>query len=171
MEEQRAETKNGTVERLSRAQLSPEEDHVGKAILKAFAKKGKAPSLEEVAQTLGLPLALVQEACRRLAAHDLIVWQDDEARLLSAYPFSGMATAHQMCIDGHTLLYAMCAIDVLGIPFMLDQGASIQPACFFCHTSVYVEIRGGLLQGADPSTLVVWSSERESAVGRRCAAR
>jgi len=77
MKEQRAKIRNGIVERVSRAQLTPEEDHIRKAILKAFAREGKAPSIEEVAQTLGFPSAFVREVCRRLAAHDLIVWKDD----------------------------------------------------------------------------------------------
>jgi hypothetical protein len=71
MKEQRAKIRNGIVERVSRAQLTPEEDHIRQAILKAFAREGKAPSIEEVAQTLGFPSAFVREVCRRLAAHDL----------------------------------------------------------------------------------------------------
>lgn len=161
MDERRAGTRNGIVERLRRADLSPEDDEFRKAILLAFATEGEAPSVEDVAQTLGLPSALVQQACGRLASYDLIIWKDDEARLLSAYPFSGVPTAHQVLIDGRRPLYAMCAIDALGIPFMIGQGARIRSTCFFCHTPVSIEIRGGLLQGAEPSTLVVWSSERE----------
>lgn len=54
----------------------------------------------------------------------------------------------------------MCAIDALGIPFMLDQGA-IASSCFSCQKPVKVEIHDGLLQQADPSMTVVWFSERE----------
>jgi hypothetical protein len=100
-------------------------------------------------------------ACRTLAASDLILWQDETMHIVSAYPFSGGPTAHQVQIGGHTTLYAMCAIDALGIPFMLGQGASIRSACFGCHTPVTVDIDGGLLHRAAPSTIVVWSSERE----------
>ena len=154
-------TRNGIAERLRSAGLSPQEDAVRKSILKAFANEGKAPSVPQLVHALGLPLAPVLAACRMLAARDLIVWREDERHIVSAYPFSGVPTAHQVRLTGRPTLYAMCAIDALGISFMLNHGVRIRSACFFCHQPVTVEIDGGLLQRAAPSTLVVWVSERE----------
>jgi Alkylmercury lyase len=161
MTEPRGGTRNDIVERLARAQLSSREDDTRRAILRAFAKEGSAPHLQDVAHVLGLPIEPVREACRTLARHDLILWREDEARIISAYPFSGVPTAHQVLIDGGNALYAMCAIDALGIPFMLGQGVCIRSACFFCQQPVTVEVHGGSLQGASPPTTVVWFSERE----------
>jgi len=154
MPEHRRERRN-IAERLSSAGLSLQEDAVRKAILKVFADQGKTPSVQELAHALGLPLAPVLAACRTLAAADLIVWQDATTQIVSAYPFSGSQTAHAVLLGAHTTRYAMCAIDVLGIPFMLGQGACIRSACFFCRTPVTMDIADGLLQGATPSTLVV----------------
>jgi hypothetical protein len=43
------------------------------------------------------------------------------------YPFSGSPTAHAVWIGNNSQpVYAMCALDALGIPFMLDQAATIQ---------------------------------------------
>jgi hypothetical protein len=161
MKERRVGTRNGIVDRLARAGLSREEDKVRTAILKAFAKDGKAPSVHELAHGLMLPVAQVIEDCRTLGAHDLIIWRDEDARIVSAYPFSGSPTAHQVFMEGHTSVYAMCAIDSLGIPCMLGQGGSIRSACFFCHKPVRVDIQDGRLQGAQPSTTVLWSSDRD----------
>jgi hypothetical protein len=165
MQEHQRQRRN-VAERLSSAGLSLQEDTVRKAILTAFADEGKAPSVQDLAHTLGLPHAPVLAACRTLAAADLIVWQDDTTHIVSAYPFSGNQTAHQVLMGGHTTRYAMCAIDALGIPFMLGQGAHIRSVCFFCQTPVTVDIVEGLLQGASPSTLVVWLSEEDG----RCVA-
>ncbi|HSX79279.1 MAG TPA: alkylmercury lyase family protein, partial [Candidatus Saccharimonadia bacterium] len=123
--------------------------------------EGQSPSMQGLARTLGLPLASVRAACRTLAAADLIVWQDDKAHIVSAYPFSGSQTAHEVLLGGHTTRYAMCAIDALGMPCMLGQAACIHSACFFCHTPVTIDIAGGLLQEVAPSTLVVWFSEQD----------
>jgi Alkylmercury lyase len=154
-------TRHNIVERLAQAELSPEENDLRKAILTAFAEGGRAPSVHEVAHTLARPVGEVLAGCQKLAADDLIVWKEDEARILSAYPFSGVPTAHQVLIDGGNRLYAMCAIDALGIPFMLGQGARIRSTCFFCQQPVTVDVRGGSLQGAFPLTTAVWFSERE----------
>jgi len=160
MPEHRRERRN-IAERLSSAGLSLQEDAVRKAILKVFADQGKTPSVQELAHALGLPLAPVLAACRTLAAADLIVWQDATTQIVSAYPFSGSQTAHAVLLGAHTTRYALCAIDALGIPFMLGQGACIRSACFFCRTPVTMDIADGLLQGATPSTLVVWLSEQD----------
>ena len=101
-------------------------------------------------------------ACRLpLAAADLVVWQDEHAAIVSAYPFSERQTAHQVLLGGNTTRYAMCAIDALGMPCMLGQGAHIRSTCFFCARPVTVDIAEGLLDRASPSTLVVWRSERD----------
>jgi alkylmercury lyase-like protein len=122
---------------------------------------GTAPSVCEVAQALGLPIEHVLTGFQKLAESDLIVSKEGKARLLSAYPFSGVSTAHQVLTDAGTPLYTMCAIDALGIPFMLGQGASVRSACFFCQQLVRVDIAGGLLQRSYPSTSIVWFSERD----------
>ena len=64
----------GIAGRLSRAGLSLQEDSVRKAILKTFADEGHAPSVQDLAHTLRVPLASVHAACRTLGAADLIVW-------------------------------------------------------------------------------------------------
>ncbi|HXH13541.1 MAG TPA: organomercurial lyase [Alphaproteobacteria bacterium] len=160
-QQRRIGTRNGMVERLARARLTLREDDIRKAILKRFAENGRAPSVSEVAQALDLPAEGVLTGLRTLAAHDLLIWAEDETRIVSAYPFSGVPTAHQVFIDGDRPLYAMCAIDALGIPFLLGRGARIRSACFFCGTPVIVEVHEGALTRADLPSAVVWLSERE----------
>jgi alkylmercury lyase-like protein/IclR-like helix-turn-helix domain-containing protein len=148
-------------ERLSSAGLNPQEDAVRKAILTAFAATGKAPAVQDLARALSLSRTSVLALCRTLAAADLIVWQDDKAHIVSAYPFSGSQTAHEVLLRGHTKRYAMCAIDALGMPLMLGQEAHIRSTCYFCGTPVTVNIAEGLLQGVSPSALAVWLSEQD----------
>ena len=94
MQEHQRKSRKSIAERLSSADLNPQEDTVRKAILLAFADEGHAPSVQDLVRTLSLPLASVLTACRTLATADLIVWQDDKAHIVSAYPFSGSQTAH-----------------------------------------------------------------------------
>lgn len=141
--------------------MSRQEDNVRESILKAFAKEGKAPRVAEIAHASGLSQEEVLRICRKLAEKDLIVWEEGKGQILGAYPFSGLPTAHQVRTEGGTTIYAMCAVDALGIPFMLGQGAAIESSCFSCQRPVKVEIQEGLIRQADPSTTVVWFSERD----------
>lgn len=159
MQEHQRERSTGVVDRLRRAGLSLQEDALRKAILRAFANDGHAPSVQNLAHALRLPLASVLAACRTLARHDLIVWKGHEARIVSAYSFSGLPTTHQVLMESQTTLYAMCAVDALGIPCVLDQGARIRSACFFCHTPVRVDVQDGRIRrtALDPRRLVLGS--------------
>jgi hypothetical protein len=161
MTEPHGGTRNDIVARLARAQLGRKEDDARKAILRGFAEEGRAPNVHELAHVLGVAVESVREACRTLAGHDLLVWRDDEMCIVSAYPFSRLPTAHQVLIEGDRTLYAMCAIDALGIPFMLGQGGRIRSSCFFCQKPAQVDIQDGKVSEAKPSTLVVWLSERD----------
>lgn len=161
MQELQDRIRNSIVERLARAHLSPQEHAIRKAILTAFAQGGPAPGVPEVALALGLTLEDVRAGFRRLADADLIVWTEVEARIRSAYPFSGIPTAHRVLLDGRTRLYALCAIDALGIPVMLKQGVRIDSTCFVCHTPVTVAVHASALHSVFPLRTVVWYSEQD----------
>ena len=67
---------------------------------------------------------LFEPALRRLAREDLVHHDPATGAILVAYPFSGRSTAHQVRFDGREV-YAMCAIDALGIAPMLDEAVEI----------------------------------------------
>src|SRR5258708_2315653 len=89
-------------------------------ILRTFAQTGNPPSLETLISAMNLPDASTGEhylteievgGCISLAAIP--------RQILSAYPFSAVSTAHRVTV-GDLEVYAMRAIDALGMPFMLD---------------------------------------------------
>lgn len=59
-----------------------------------------------------------------LVDSDLIA-VSSEGNVVAAYPFSGHQTAHRVELESGPPLYAMCAIDALGIPFMLGANARV----------------------------------------------
>jgi hypothetical protein len=50
----------------------------------------------------------------------------------------------------------MCAIDALGMPFMLRRDAEIRSLCVHCGEEVQIQIHAGQLKGHRPQRLVVW---------------
>ncbi len=60
----------------------------------------------------------------RFDAEDLVHFDGATSEILVAYPFSGRPTAHRVRIDGREV-YAMCAIDALGMAPMFGEKIAI----------------------------------------------
>lgn len=55
-----------------------------------------------------------------------LIQADGDGRLTVAYPFSAQPTRHRVTLNAGRSYYAMCAIDALGIPYMLDERGEVQ---------------------------------------------
>ena len=148
--------------RLAQANLSDLEDRARRYILWYFADTGRAPRLSELQRELQLPAEEDAAAIlARLHDADLIVYDADTTRIAAAYPFSGEPTGHRVEIGDRTL-HALCAIDALGIPFMLDAPGVIRSGCFWCHAPIGVHVEGGVVAAHWPASVVAWYHEKDS---------
>ena len=105
--------------------LDPAEKAVQQAILRAFAATGQPPAagdLEPVAGRFG------QSAAQTLTAlHDLdAIRLTPSGRIRAAYPFSAAPTRHRVHLGNGASVYAMCAIDALGMSAMLGTDTRIE---------------------------------------------
>ncbi|MEX2557930.1 MAG: alkylmercury lyase family protein [Actinomycetota bacterium] len=92
-------------------------------ILKSFGA-GTPPDPDELADAASRFELAVEPALERLLQFDLVHHDPATGAILVAYPFSGRPTAHRVRLDGHEV-YAMCAIDALGIAPMLGEPIEI----------------------------------------------
>ncbi len=148
--------------RLARARLSEAEDRARRYILWHFADTGEAPGLGELRRKLQL-LSEADAAAilTKLGAADLIVYEPATAGITAAYPFSSEPTGHRVEI-GNRRLHALCAIDALGIPFMLDASGVIHSGCFWCQAPVRVHVEAGRISTHWPASVVAWYPEKDS---------
>ncbi len=105
-------------------ELTPPARHVHLAVLGAFAETGRAPlraELERIALSQGADPGVV---LAELARQDALAF-DDSGEIRAAYPFSPSPTPIQVTWERGPLVYAMCAIDALGISAMLDRPVTI----------------------------------------------
>lgn len=93
-------------------------------------------------------------ALDRLAEADLAHYDRSSHSIAIAYPFSGRPTEHQVHLCERRDVYAMCAVDALGIPYMLDQPAEVLSRDSLDGSEIRVRI--------DPAGETTW--EPESAV-------
>jgi hypothetical protein len=107
--------------------LSGPARQVHQAVLGAFARTGQPPArgeLERLARSHGAgPGAALAE----LAEADVMAFTAD-GEIRAAYPFSPVRTPIQVSWAGGPAVYAMCAIDALGMSAMLGRPVTITAA-------------------------------------------
>lgn len=100
-------------------ELSPPARQVHRWVLTGFAGTGRAPrraELERMATERGIDPG---PALAELTGRDVLA-VDEHGEIRAAYPFSPVPTRHQVTWDGGPTVYAMCAVDALGMSAMLD---------------------------------------------------
>lgn len=122
---------NGQVGVFHLATLPRAEYRFYRALLLAFPEHGGAPdraALTRLASVCGVPL---EPTLALLARKDCVRRDSTTGAIRAAYPFSGVPTPHRVTLPASgqgaapTQIYAMCALDALGIPLMLRRSAVI----------------------------------------------
>jgi len=144
------------------ARLAPAAYRFYRAILLSFVAHSRAPDPDEVAElahAVDVPLA---STLARMAAQDLLQRDPATGRIRAAYPFSGVPTPHWVALFAdhsgeqtaqiEAQLFAMCALDALGVPLMLRRAAYISSKDARTGEAVTVLIRppAGALDAPEP---------------------
>jgi hypothetical protein len=103
----------------------PEVRRLHRRVLRAFVagEPTRGEDLARWAGELGLDL---DAAAAQLERHD-VLWRDPTSgAVATAYPFSGPPTRHRVRLQPSGVeVFAMCAVDALGIPYLAGQPARI----------------------------------------------
>jgi hypothetical protein len=78
--------------------------------------------------------------------------------ILAAYPLSVRPTRHRVTLEGGRAVYALCAVDALGVSPLFGVDTVIETHCPHCERAIRLDVRSGDVQGAVPSTAVLWYS-------------
>jgi Alkylmercury lyase len=128
-----------------------------RAVLRRFLQTGDPPAAGWVADAAA-GLGLSGSAVADLEAADLVHAADGVVNV--AYPFSGTPTRQQVELDGFPAVYAMCAIDALGIPAMAGRDGRITAIDPRDGAPVVVSVRGGQWRWTPATAVVVFASTR-----------
>jgi hypothetical protein len=99
--------------------LHPDARRLYALILYRFTEGGP-PDRDELSR-----LGLGEDALSELVERDLVAL-GPHGQVAVAYPFSTMPTRHQVRTQRGQTYWAMCAIDALGMPYLLHQAAEIR---------------------------------------------
>ena len=114
---------------------------IRRATYRRFVELGRAPTVEEVAATLGLEASAVGAAWRRLHdAHALVL--DDAGEIRMANPFAARPTDFRVAARGSSW-FANCAWDAFGIGAALHDDSAFDTHCPDCGETLHVRVQDG----------------------------
>ncbi len=146
--------------RVSRAGLGPKEEAVRCHILKQYPLLGRAPSCQEIADRFGFTSpSEVQAILERLHSLDLVYLEPASRAIRLAYPFSTAPTKHVVrfpAMAGTKPVYVPCAVDALGIPYMLGCDLSIASSCGSCQKPLAIEVRDRMIAACTTVETMLW---------------
>jgi hypothetical protein len=128
---------------------------VHQAVLRSFVHTGAAPGLSSLARR-AKPFE-VSQVLAELAGGDFMCL-DQAGQITSAYPFSALPTRHRVRISAGAAVFAMCAIDALGVSAMAGVPVVIESADPSTGEPVTVNIDGATSTW-DPATAVVYAGQ------------
>ncbi|MFX0183698.1 MAG: organomercurial lyase [Candidatus Hodarchaeota archaeon] len=149
--------------------LSLEENEIRRYILTQAPVLGRLPSLAEINHAFTqITKDNVTTILTKLDQLDVIHLTQDQMAIAAAYPFSGETTPHTVILkeESYNPLYAMCAIDALGVGFMFNCDVVIESRCVHCNGRIDVVIENNEIISLNPDELVVWGDMEYSS----CAA-
>jgi len=150
----------GTILGWDQHTLSPQEDAVRQYILAQYPFHGRAPLAQEISQAVGLTPDETTSILEGLHEWDMLSLEPNSSLIRLAYPFSSVPTPHVVKFDQWSEakpVYAQCAIDALGMPFMLHRDLSITSSCASCAKTMAIMVRDQSIVAHSPSDSVEWA--------------
>jgi Alkylmercury lyase len=141
--------------RAGRGRIAPAERGlraVHQAVLRSFVRTGAAPAIASLAEHAE-PFN-VSQVLAELADGDFL-YLDPADQITAAYPFSTLPTRHRVRISGAATVFAMCAIDALGVSAMAGLPVVIESADPSTGEPITVDVDGANSTW-DPPTAVVY---------------
>lgn len=143
-------------------------------ILSQYPLLGRAPNPREIADALReKTVGGVQAVLEKLNSLDCLYLDQERHEIRYAYPFSSFPTKHVVTFLNWSEakpVYAMCAVDALGIPFMVHRDVAITSSCPQCGRPITIEVRNRRIASYAPAEVVVWmtSDRTECAAASVC---
>ncbi|MGB7063069.1 MAG: organomercurial lyase [Candidatus Zixiibacteriota bacterium] len=148
-----------STERRSRYELTALEKEVLRDIFKTILASGKAPTVEELGVSLEKSDDEITRVLDTLEEMDLLLRRKGTQEVVSIYPFSLLPTRHQIVLEEGEKLFAMCAVDAVGMPGMFDKNIKVTSQCDWCKTEITIEIKDGEISATSHADLQIWNVE------------
>jgi predicted Zn-ribbon and HTH transcriptional regulator len=149
-----------STERRSCCELTPLESQTLREIFRAILTSGKAPTLEELGRVLKTSGEETIRVLDSLEEMDLLLRKRGTQRIVSIYPFSLVPTRHHVILEDGRKLFAMCAVDAVGMPNMFDENVKVVSQCDWCKSEITIGIKDGQVATMSRPDIQIWNLEK-----------
>jgi len=123
-------------------ELKPEETEVLSSILRFVLKHEKSPTIRELRLSLKRSDEEIIHSLNELEKKgDFLLRKKGTQEIESIYPVSLKPTEHRIFLEDGTRLFAMCAVDALGMPIMFQKNVRVTSRCEECKSEMTFEIK------------------------------
>jgi len=143
--------------------LTSEETGVLKYIFETILKTRRAPTTREMQLALKKSGNSIIQTVDKLEKKDILLRKRGTQEILSIYPLSLTPTEHQVILENDKRLFAMCAVDSLGMPIIFNKKAKIISQCEKCKQEITIEIKDEKIARTSHPNIVIWSPARQIA--------
>ncbi len=142
-------------------ELSSFEKKALNQIFKVILRSGRAPTVDELQRFLRESDDDVIRVLDKLEEKDLLLRRTGTQQIMSIYPLSLEATKHQVVLEDGKRLFAMCAVDAVGLPNMVNKDVKVISECGWCKEKIRLEIKDGEVVAKSRPEVVIWNLERQ----------
>lgn len=125
------------------------------ALLTPHEHQQRQSLIREIVKQPTTPPAFT-DAYQTLLDKHVIVVQDHLITCL--YPFATHPTSFKVQLSDHTTVYAMCAIDALGIHYALNEPIHIEAQCAETKEPIQISLKNGQLNTENPAIYVLFKN-------------
>lgn len=134
-------TNESTQEEQCCCALTPREIEILKYIFQTMLKSGRTPTTTEMRLALKKPHGNIIRTLNELEKKDILLRKRGTQEIVSIYPLSLKPTEHQILLENGKRLFAMCAVDALGMSIMFDRNIKVVSRCEECKSEMVFEIK------------------------------
>jgi predicted transcriptional regulator len=140
-------------------ELTPLEKETLKTIFEAIMEFGQAPTVNELETRMSKPASSIISTLDKLEEKDLLLRKKGTQEITSIYPFSLTPTSHRVILEDGKQLFAMCAVDAVGMASMFDKDLKVISRCGWCKQEVTIQIKQGEIVSKSHPGILIWNFE------------
>jgi len=144
-------------------ELTQREIEILKYVFQTILRFGRTPTTREMQLSLKKSDDKIIRDLNELEKKDILLRKRGTQEIVSIYPFSLTPTEHQIILENGVKLFAMCAVDALGIPIMFNRNVKIVSKCEECKGKITIEIKNEEIAWISHPNIMIWSPGRQIA--------